>query len=472
MSKINEAIINELKEIVQVNRVLTKKRDLYSFSFDASFGEYVPDVVLQPQSKEEISKIILLANTYQIPVYPRGAATSLSGGPLPTMGGIVLDMSQFPKALTIDKENMLAIVTPSVITSTIHEAAEREGLFYPPDPSSSHVSTIGGNILENSSGPKGLKYGTTKEYVIGLELVTPTGEIVRTGGKTVKNVTGFDLTRLIVGSEGLLGVVTEITVRLIPKPAHKMTLLASFQSVVDSGKAITNILSSGILPAAMELMDKYCIEAVEHYQPSGLPLDAEAIVIIELDGHKASVNEEIDKCSMICETFPGAIVRVAKSEEERAKVWKARKMVSPAITQLGPTKISEDATVPRSKIPDMIERLHAIREKYNLNLVVFGHAGDGNLHPNIITDKRNRDEMKKVELAVGEIFQAAIDLGGTLSGEHGIGLLKAPYMPIELGLTLDLMKKIKEAWDPNNILNPGKMFPQKGQSKVVLTENA
>jgi glycolate oxidase len=302
-------------------------------------------------------------------------------------------------------------------------------------------------------------------------MVTPTGEIVRTGGKTVKNVTGFDLTRLIVGSEGLLGVVTEITLRLIPKPAYKMTLLASFQSVVDSGRAITHILSAGVLPAAMELMDKYCIEAVEHYQPSGLPLDAEAIVIIEVDGHLASVNEEIDKCSEICRAFPGSKVNVARTEEDRTKIWKARKMVSPAITQLGPTKISEDATVPRSKIPEMIEKLHCIRNKYQLNLVVFGHAGDGNLHPNIITDKRNAEEMKRAELAVSEIFQAAIDLGGTLSGEHGIGILKAPYMRNELGLTLDLMEKIKESWDPNNILNPGKMFPQKGQTKVVLTQN-
>jgi glycolate oxidase len=219
----------------------------------------------------------------------------------------------------------------------------------------------------------------------------------------------------------------------------------------------------------MELMDKYCIQAVEHYQPSGLPLDSEAIVIIEVDGHRASVEEEIEKCSDICRSFPNSRVRVAKTEEDRLNIWKARKMVSPAITQLGPTKISEDATVPRSKIPEMIEKLHFIREKYELNLVVFGHAGDGNLHPNIITDKRNITEMKKVELAVGEIFQAAIDLGGTLSGEHGIGILKAPYMRNELGLTLDLMKKIKEAWDPNNILNPGKMFPQKGQTKVVLT---
>lgn len=469
MSKINNQVLNEIKEIVSPTRILMKKTDLYSYSYDASFGEYLPDIVLQPQSPEEISNIIVLANRHLIPVYPRGSATSLSGGSLPTEGGIVLDMSQYPKSITIDTENMLAIVTPSVITSHIHEEAEKHGLFYPPDPSSSNVSTIGGNILENSSGPKGLKYGTTKEYVIGLELITPTGEIVRTGGKTVKNVTGFDLTRLIVGSEGLLGVVTEITLRLIPNPSHKMTLLASFDSVIDSGKAITEILSTGILPAAMELMDKYCIEAVEHYKPSGLPLDADAIVIIEVDGHENAVNDEILKCSAICEQYPGTKVIVAKSEEERKKIWAARKIVSPAITQLGPTKISEDATVPRSKIPDMIEKLHKIRNKYELNLVVFGHAGDGNLHPNIITDKRNISEMKKVEQAVGEIFEAAIDLGGTLSGEHGIGILKAPYMKYELDYTLDLMKKIKEAWDPNNILNPGNMFPKKGQTKVVLT---
>jgi|SRR5690625_1400397 len=469
MNRINDQVLNELTEIVTAANVLTKKTDLYSYSYDASFGEYLPDVVLQPQSPEEISKIMKLANEHVIPVYPRGSATSLSGGSLPTKGGIVIDMSQYPKSLTIDPENMLAIVTPSVITASIHDEAEKHGLFYPPDPSSSNISTIGGNILENSSGPKGLKYGTTKEYVIGLKLITPTGQIVQTGGKTVKNVTGFDLTRLIVGSEGLLGIVTEITLRLIPKPMHKKTLLASFDSVIDSGKAITEILAAGILPAAMELMDKYCIKAVEHYQPSGLPLEADAIVIIEVDGHEKAVNDEILQCSEICKKYPGSKVTVAQTNEEREKIWDARRIVSPAITQLGPTKISEDATVPRNKIPQMIEKLHDIRKKFQLNLVVFGHAGDGNLHPNIITDKRNTKEMKKIEQAIGEIFEAAIDLGGTLSGEHGIGILKAPYMHYELGYTLELMKKIKEVWDPKNILNPGKMFPEKGQTKVVLS---
>ena len=464
-----EKLYDLVRPLISEDRILHQLADRYSYSFDASFGEYLPDLVIQPENKEQIASVIKLANEHLIPVYPRGAATSLSGGSLPVKGGIVLDMSQFQKKLIIDRENLLAIVSPSVITGDIHQKAEEVGLFYPPDPSSSHVSTIGGNLLENSSGPKGLKYGTTKEYVIGLEVVTPTGGIIRTGGKTVKNVTGYDLTRLIVGSEGTLGIVTEAILRLIPKPQARKTLLASFNRLTDSGYAITNILSAGILPSAMELMDNSCIRAVENYTPSGLPVEAEAIIIVEIDGHEAAIAEEIQKCETICFEQNATEVRVAQTEEERANIWKARKMVSPAITQMGPTKISEDATVPRSEIPKMMERLHAIREKYQLNLVVFGHAGDGNLHPNIVTNKRNAEEMKRVEAAVGDIFEAAVELGGTLSGEHGIGTLKSPYMEMELGKEgVMMMKKIKDAWDPNGILNPGKMFPQPGQTKVAL----
>ncbi|MFS0577064.1 FAD-linked oxidase C-terminal domain-containing protein [Sporosarcina sp. 179-K 3D1 HS] len=462
-------LIGLIEKEIPRKRILESLSERYSYSYDASFGEYLPDLVVQTTTKEEVSFIIKLANEHRFPVYPRGTATSLSGGSLAVNGGVMLDMSQFEKKLVIDQENLLAIVSPSVITSEIHEAAESVGLFYPPDPSSSHVSTIGGNISENSSGPKGLKYGTTKEYVIGLEVVTPTGEIIRTGGKTVKNVTGYDLTRLIVGSEGTLGVVTEAIIRLIPKPEDRKTLLASFDSLINSGKAITSILASGILPSAMELMDNACIVAVENYIPSGLPTEAEAIIIIEVDGHSSAIQKEINKCAEVCKQFNAINVKVAQNEIEREQIWKSRRMVSPAITQLGPTKISEDATVPRSKIPEMMEKLNEIRDKYKLNLVVFGHAGDGNLHPNILTDKRNIEEMKRVEDAVSEIFEAAIELGGTLSGEHGIGLLKAPYMASELGEDgLMMMRKIKEAWDPNNILNPGKIFPQEGQTKVVL----
>lgn len=465
----DDSIVMEIKKFIPDQRVLTQLEELYSYSFDASFGEYLPDIVLQPINAIEVSNIMKLANKYKIPVYPRGSATSLSGGPLPIEGGIVLDMTQMEKKLIIDRENLLAIVSPNVTTAEIHEKSEEYGLFYPPDPSSSKISTIGGNLLENSSGPKGLKYGTTKEYVIGLEIVTPEGEIVRTGGKTVKNVTGYDLTRLIVGSEGTLAIVTEATLRLIPKPKARKTILAAFKRLVDSGYAITNILSSGILPAALEMMDNACIRAVEKYSKIGLPIDAEALVIIEVDGHPLAIKEEIQKCEEICRKMGATNIKIANTEEEREEIWKARHLVSPAIAQMGPTKISEDATVPRSQIPMMMEKLSEIRKKYNLNLVVFGHAGDGNLHPNIITDKRNIEEMKRAEDAVSEIFEAAVSLGGTLSGEHGIGILKSPYMEMELGEAgLNLMKKIKEAWDPNNILNPGKIFPQEGQTKVVL----
>lgn len=469
MNDLKQQVIDKIRGIVPEERIFLDLSERYSYSYDASFGEYLPDIVIQPSNSVEIAQLVKMANKYLIPIYPRGAATSLSGGPLPVEGGMVLDLSQLNKKHIIDRENLLAIVSPGVITAEVHRSAEEVGLFYPPDPSSSHVSTIGGNLLENSSGPKGLKYGTTKEYVIGLEVVTPTGEIIRTGGRTVKNVTGYDLTRLIVGSEGTLGIVTEVILRLIPKPKARKTLLASFDNLVDSGRAITRILSSGILPGAMELMDNACIRAVENYQPSGLPLDAQALVIIEVDGHPSAIEEEIKQCEELCYQEKAKNVKVAQTEEERAEIWKARKMVSPAITQMGPTKISEDATVPRSKIPEMMERLKQIREKYQLNLVVFGHAGDGNLHPNIITDKRNIEEMIRVEDAVSEIFEAAVSLGGTLSGEHGIGTLKAPYMELELGKEgLLMMKKIKEAWDPNNILNPGKIFPKPGQTKVVL----
>lgn len=462
-------ILKEIEGIFPKHRILTELSERYSYSFDASFGQYLPELVVQPQSVEQIARLVRLANERRIPLYPRGSATSLSGGPLPIQGGIVVDMSQYPKRLEVDRENLLAVVTPSVITAEIHKKAEEVGLFYPPDPSSSHVSTIGGNLLENSSGPKGLKYGTTKEYVIGMEVVTPTGEVIRVGGKTVKNVTGYDLTRLIVGSEGTLGIVTEATLRLIPRPPARRTLLAHFPRLKDAGYAITRILSSGILPAAMELMDNACIRAVESYRPHGLPTDAEALLIIEVDGHPAAVKEEIRRCEELCLLQGARGCRVAEDKAEREKIWMARKLVSPAITRMGPTKISEDATVPREKIPEMMERLKRIREKYQLQLVVFGHAGDGNLHPNIIADERNREEMERVEKAVGEIFEAAVSLGGTLSGEHGIGILKAPYMEMELGQEgVMMMKKIKEAWDPNHILNPGKIFPTPGQTKVVL----
>lgn len=459
-----------LKEIIgDEKRILTEKVDLYSYSYDASFGVYLPDIVVLVMSTTEVAAIMKLANKHGIPVYPRGQATSLSGGPLPVHGGIVLDLSKWDDVLEVDAEDMVAVVSPGVLTADINDAALKEGLIYPPDPSSSNVSTIGGNLAENSGGPRGLKYGVTKDYVIGLEVVTPEGEVIRTGGRTVKNVTGYDLTKLIVGSEGTLGIITEATLRLYPKPQATKTMMAVFDDIVDSGKAITKILSSGILPSKLEIMDNATIQAVEAYEPLGLPIDAEAMLLVELDGHPAAIEEEILRVEKVCKETEARTVKVANTSEEANELWRARKLVSPAIVREKPTKISEDATIPRSKIPDMFQRLKEIRKKYNIDLVVFGHAGDGNLHPNIIADKRDKEEMRRVEQAVEEIFQAAIELGGTLSGEHGIGTLKAPFMEMELGeVGLDMMKRIKESWDPNNILNPGKIFPQPGQ-RLVLT---
>ncbi len=467
----NPELIDELIAITDQERVLHSQGERYSYSFDASFGTYLPDVVVFPKTAQEISQILKLANRQKIPVTPRGGGTSLSGGPLPVAGGIALVMTRMNSLLEIDRENLLAIVEPGVITANLHKKADEAGLFYPPDPSSSSVSTIGGNLAENAGGPHGLKYGVTKHYVIGLEVVTPQGEIIRTGGMTVKNVTGYDLTPLIIGSEGTLGVITKVILRLIPKPASRNTLMAVFPDLIDSGRAISGVLSSGVLPAKMEIMDQASIQAVENYKPCGLPTDADAIILIEVDGHPVAVQEEIMKVAEICKQYRASEIRVAANEAEREELWKARKLVSPAITQVKPTKISEDATVPRSKIPEMFQRLREIRDKYKVHLVVFGHAGDGNLHPNIITDARDKEEMHRVEEAVGEIFRAAVELGGTLSGEHGIGTMKAPYMEMELGpVGLDMMRRIKEAWDPNNILNPYKIFPKPGQTRVVLTE--
>ncbi|MFB4164019.1 FAD-binding oxidoreductase [Alteribacillus sp. JSM 102045] len=463
--------INELKSFFSANQVLTELADRYSYSFDGSFGEYLPEAVVQVKTKEEVVHVMKIANQYKVPVTPRGQGTCLSGGPLPVKGGIVLDTSQWPARIDVTPDDLIAVVSPGVLTASINQEIEKYGLMYPPDPSSAHVSTIGGNLAENSGGPRGLKYGVTKDYVIGLELVTPEGEMIKTGGRTIKNVTGFDLTKLVIGSEGTLGIITEATLKLVPKPPAVQTLMAVFDEVELSGRAISKTLTSGILPSKMEFMDQASVQAVENYKPSGLPVEAAALLMIELDGHPEAIKAEANQVEKIMKELGAKDIVVPKNEEESAKIWQARKQVSPAIAKIKPTKVSEDATVPRSKIAEMMERLQAIKEKYDIELVVFGHAGDGNLHPNIMCDKRDEDEMIRVEQAVGEIFQAAVELGGTLSGEHGIGTMKAPFMEQELGSAgLDMMKRIKDSWDPKGIMNPGKMFPERDQKLVLRHE--
>ncbi|MBE3551460.1 MAG: FAD-binding protein [Kyrpidia tusciae] len=462
--------IEELRGILGPGRVLTSEADRLSYAYDASFGVYVPDCVVQPKSTEEVQAVVRAAARERIPLYPRGSGSCLSGGPLPVYGGIVVDLSKMDGKLEIYPDDLVAVVSPGVRTLDLQKAAERHGLFYPPDPSSSRISTIGGNIAENSGGPRGLKYGVTRDYVLGLEVVTADGRVFRTGGHTIKNVTGYDLTRLIVGSEGTLGIVTEAVLRLLPKPQARRTALAVFDDLVVAGTAISKILTSGILPGALEIIDQACLRAVEAFRPSGLPVDAEAVLLVEVDGHPAAVDDEIRQAAQICRQLGARSVEVAADEAARDRLWFARRQISPAIARIKPTKISEDATVPRSRIPEMFAKLREIRKKYGVELVVFGHAGDGNLHPNILCDLRDREEMKRVEEAVAEIFRAALEMGGTLSGEHGIGTMKAPFLTWQLGeVGVEMTKRIKQAWDPDNIMNPGKIFPEPGRDRLVFT---
>ncbi len=455
----DKGIIKKIKGIVGRQRVLESFEERLCYSYDGTVQRGIPALVVFPENTQEVAEIVKLANAKEFPIFPRGAGTGLSGGSVPQDRGIALVLTRMNKIKEISKEDLLAVVEPGVITEIFHQAVEKEGLFYPPDPASLKTSTLGGNVAENAGGPRAFKYGVTKDYVLGLEVVTPQGDIMRTGGRTVKNVTGYDLTRLIVGSEGTLGIITEITLRLLPKPQAKQTALAIYDKMEDAAQTVTTIICEGIIPATLELMDQTTIHCVENYLNMGLPLDAEAILLIEVDGSPGQVVEEMKLVKVACEKNGCRQVQVAAEATERDRLWKARRAVSSAIVQLKPTKISEDATVPRSKIPEMVRRLKAISTKYNLYLPVFGHAGDGNLHPNIIADKRDHEEMERVEKAVAELFQAALDLGGTLSGEHGIGLMKKPYLVWETGdVGINYMKAIKNAVDPKGILNPGKMF--------------
>ena len=443
--------------------------DLVSYGFDASFGQYMPDYVVQVLSTEDVQNVVKLADKHIIPIYARGASTSLSGGALPVKGGIVVDFSQWNDEFEIYPDDLIIKTRPGVITGKIHALAEKHNLMYPPDPSSSVVCTIGGNLAENAGGPRGIKYGVTKDYVIGLEVVMPDGEVIRTGGQTIKNVTGYDLTKLLIGSEGTLGIITEATLRLIPKPLDTKTAMIIFDDLYTAGKSISKILTSGVRPSKMEILDHNALNKVEDYAGLDLPRDAAAILLIEVDGNPENLGDELDTIQKALKEIDVENVEIAESKEAEDKLWQVRKLVSPAVVESGYTKISEDATVPLSKIPEMFKKIDEIKTKYDLNIVVFGHAGDGNLHPTINTNMRDENEVRKTEDAVEEIFNYAIELGGTLSGEHGIGVMKKAFIKKEMGEAgVRYQQMIKKALDPKNILNPGKIFPEKGEERLVL----
>ncbi len=452
-------LIQRLRQIVGEKWVLTTPEDLICYGYDASYLQSRPGTVVLPATNEEISLILKLANQERIPIVARGTGTGMSGGSIPDEESIVLSVTRMNRIKEIDLVNLVAVVEPGVITADLQAEVESRGLFYPPDPASLKQSTLGGNVAEGAGGPRCLKYGTTKDYVLGLEVVLPTGETIRTGGKLMKDVTGYNLTQLFVGSEGTLGVITEIVLRLVPKPETRRTAMAIFPRLEDATQTVTNLLGGGILPSTIEIMDNTTIRVVEEYLNMGLPVGAGAILIIEVDGREEAIVPEIEQVGQVCAQSGASDVKVATTADGSEALWKARRAVSPALGRLAPAKQGEDIAVPRSAIPEMVRRIGEISKRHDLVIPVFGHAGDGNLHPNLLFDTRDKEMMERVHLAASEIFAAAIELGGTLSGEHGIGLVKQPYIARRLSPPLlELMQRIKITFDPNNLLNPGKMI--------------
>jgi glycolate oxidase len=450
------SVLKELKSIVGPANFSTSPEELVVYSYDATRRESLPWVVVRPCSSQEISEILRLANQERFPVVPRGAGTGMSGGSVPIQGGVVLSLERMNHILEIDERDFIAVVEPGVITGDLQREVESRGLFYPPDPASRKFCTLGGNVAECAGGLRAVKYGVTKDYVLGLEVVLPTGEIITTGARTVKSVAGYDLTKLIVGSEGTLGVVTRITLRLLPLPETVRTLAAFFSEVPVAAKTASTIMASGVLPRALEFVDQAALMAVESYLKEDLSHGAAAMLLVEVDGPAESTARDADQIAEIMMRSGAARVDRAESDSERERLWKARRSISPALYTIKPRKLNEDIVVPRSRIADSLQEIAAIAARHGLLIVNFGHAGDGNIHTNIMFDDADQP---KAEAAVKEIFAAILNLGGSITGEHGIGLSKAAYLPMELGPeTIAAMKRIKHALDPNNILNPGKIF--------------
>ncbi|NMO97936.1 FAD-binding oxidoreductase [Paenibacillus lemnae] len=461
----------------QMNAVVGDKwfkddqESLVSYSYDATpLYQSMPDAVIFPGSTQEVSDIVKICAAHSIPIVGRGAGSNLCGGTVPLKGGVVLVMTRMNKLLEIDSENLTATFQAGLNTKQFHMTVERTGLFYPPDPSSMIICTMGGNIALGAGGLRGLKYGTTKDYVLGLEAVMPDGSILRTGGKLVKDVAGYDLTRLLVGSGGTLAIITEATVKLIPKPVYRRAMVAMYDDLEAAAKTVSNIIANHMFPCTLEFMDQPTLQVVEDFAKIGLPVEAKAMLAIEQDGTVEDVERDLKKIEEICMASGAVQMRVASSPEEGAKVMEARRSALAALSRLRPTTILEDATVPRSKIAEMVGEVQRIAAKHQVQICTFGHAGDGNLHPTAMTDARNPEEIHRVEQAFAEIFEAAIAMGGTITGEHGVGNVKAPYLEWKVGAAgMDMMKRIKEAIDPQGIMNPGKMFAET-RKRIVVQE--
>lgn len=470
MVMLDAQLASELRSLVGEAYYREDMEALVTHSYDGTpMLQALPDGVIYPESTEQVSRIMKLLQKHQIPLITRGSGSNLCGGTVPVQGGVVMVMHRMNRLLELDLENLTATVQPGMITGEFIRQVEQAGLFYPPDPSSMKISTIGGNIAEGSGGLRGLKYGTTKDYVIGLEAVLPDGEIIRTGGKLMKDVAGYDLTKLLVGSEGTLAIVTEAILKLVPPPQTKKTMLAMYKDIYAAARTVSKIIEARIIPATLEFMDNPTIRVVDDFARLGLPRDMAAILLIEQDGDPETVERDIQRISEICALEQAAEINVAKDKLEAEKLLAARRNAFTALARIRPTTILEDATVPRSKIAEMVLQINRIAEKYNVQVATFGHAGDGNLHPTITTDARDKEEIHRVEQAFEEIFEAAIALGGTITGEHGVGMVKAPYLEWKVGAAgVHIMRQIKQSFDPNQLLNPGKMFAGETRKRRVI----
>jgi len=454
-----QKMVEELEKIVGKDNVLATETDLLLYGYDASLVKSKPDCIVLPGSTEDVSKVVKFAHQHGIPVIARGSGTNLSGGTVPTRAGIVLHLSRMNRILEIDIENQRAVVEPAVFTLALKTALGRYGYIYQPDPASEKVSTFGGNFGENSGGPHCLKYGVTTNHVLGAEIVLSDGEVINVGGKALDNP-GYDLTGVLVGSEGTMGIATKLVLRIMPKPEAIKTMMAIYNSLEDAGRTVSAIISDGIVPATLEILDNNTIKAVEASVKAGYPLDAAAVLLIELDGMKDGMERLAERIMEICKKNNVREVKAAQSEAERAQLWAGRRGAFGAVARLRPNYLVCDGTVPRTKLPEVLRKVMEITKKYNLDVANVFHAGDGNLHPLILFDERNEDELRRVHLAGSEILKACVDAGGTISGEHGIGVEKMKEMCFVFSdRDITAMKKVKRAFDPDDVMNPGKVLP-------------
>jgi len=452
-------VLEKLREIVGAENVLVDAEKVEPYGGDAVKEKFPPEAVVFPATTAEMVAVLKLANEFLFPVTARGGGVGYTGGAVPLDGGIVIGTDRMNKIFEINADDLYAVCQPGITTFALQQAVEKHGVFFPPDPASYKDSYIGGNIAENAGGMRTPKYGNTKRYVLGLEVVTATGEIIRTGGKTEKNVVGFDLTGLMCGSEGMLGIITEATLKLLPLTETTSTVRASFKTMEQACQVLTKFTPVGILPMAMEVIDKYCIEAIEQNYAFGLSKDANAILLVAVDGSQEEVAKTAETIERILGENGGFDVLRAKSKEDEDKLWDVRRAISPSLMKFGTLKINEDVVVPRSRVPELVARIEEIGKRHDTFVANFGHAGDGNIHVNFLCDRENPESIARARECVKETFQLSVALGGTISGEHGIGYVKAPYMDYAIDApTLEIMKGIKKVFDPNGILNPGKMF--------------